>query len=192
MIFLLMPAIVSALVTFVFWTVMRSYRERKKKLDEIPKAQNEIFESYKKMYAHEPKQWSITSYFDRIAKVSEGIQKGAEGQESYILTLWWGIDGLKLNEDGTTEWIRKGEKKYNAGGVAGAGEPIVYQLEIQESDLMAELQSKKLAAQIYEAQQKQFLAMIQAIQPMPAPCYTARDMTGRIIREPVAYTGTGW
>lgn len=35
------------------------------------------------------------------------IQEEKEKQEAYEIVLWWGLDGLKLRDDGTTEWISR-------------------------------------------------------------------------------------
>lgn len=43
---------------------------------------------------------SITDAFDEIE-----LEK--EQRKPYLITLWWGLNGLRLNEDGTSEWIRK-------------------------------------------------------------------------------------
>lgn len=44
------------------------------------------------------------------------LQEEKEKQEKYEIVLWWGLDGLKLKDDGTTEWIsrRKPEPEYTA------------------------------------------------------------------------------
>lgn len=35
------------------------------------------------------------------------LQEEREKQEPYLITLWWGFDGLRLNADGSTEWISR-------------------------------------------------------------------------------------
>lgn len=39
------------------------------------------------------------------------LQEGKEKQAKYEIVLWWGLDGLKLNDDGTTEWISRRKPK---------------------------------------------------------------------------------
>lgn len=62
----------------------------------------------------EPKiEWSLSVYYDRLDTVCSEII--AEQEDAPCLVLWWGNDGLRLNKDGTTEWIKKIEKKENKG-----------------------------------------------------------------------------
>lgn len=35
------------------------------------------------------------------------LQEEKEKREQYEIVLWWGLDGLKLNNDGTSEWISR-------------------------------------------------------------------------------------
>lgn len=42
-----------------------------------------------------------------IEKECLKLQEELEKQDPYIITLWWGFDGLRLNEDGSTEWISR-------------------------------------------------------------------------------------
>lgn len=55
------------------------------------------------------KPFSVTEYLDRMERES---LKLAYQSEEYLIVLWWGFDGLRLNEDGTAEWIsRRNEPK---------------------------------------------------------------------------------
>lgn len=53
------------------------------------------------------KPFSLSSYFDRIEKLNISLLEESENRETEPITLWLGNDGLRLNEDGTTEWIRQ-------------------------------------------------------------------------------------
>lgn len=51
--------------------------------------------------------FSIDSYFERIDKVICDILQERERQKPPEIVLWWGLDGLRMNCDGSTEWISK-------------------------------------------------------------------------------------
>jgi hypothetical protein len=68
----------------------------------------------------EAEPFSVERYYERMEQVALDIAK--EKPAPYLLTLWWGPDGLRLNPDGTTEWISRGTKQsYIAAGRGGAG-----------------------------------------------------------------------
>lgn len=57
--------------------------------------------------------FSISEYFDRMEQAALDILEKQEPVDKIII-LWWGLDGLRLNEDGTLEWIsRKKQKPVN-------------------------------------------------------------------------------
>ena len=47
--------------------------------------------------------FSYQDYFETIEQVTLDILKEKEEREHYQLILWLGLDGLKLNDDGSTE-----------------------------------------------------------------------------------------
>lgn len=50
--------------------------------------------------------FSVAEYFKRKEKLNIELleeQKAAK----HTIVLWWGLDGLRMNEDGSTEWIKK-------------------------------------------------------------------------------------
>lgn len=53
---------------------------------------------------------SVYEYLDRIEKASLEILE-AKQPISQVITLWCGFDGLRLNEDGTMEWVSRKKKK---------------------------------------------------------------------------------
>lgn len=63
--------------------------------------------------------FSVSEHFSRIEKVADDITREYE-REDPCTVLWWGLDGLKLNEDGTMEWIRK----YGRQNIQKDGETI--------------------------------------------------------------------
>ena len=48
----------------------------------------------------------ISKYYARIEQVALDILEHREPVDQTII-LWWGLDGLRLNEDGTAEWISR-------------------------------------------------------------------------------------
>lgn len=49
--------------------------------------------------------FSPVDYMSRIEETCEMLW--AEPKEEYIPVLWWGLEGLRLNKDGTREWISR-------------------------------------------------------------------------------------
>lgn len=52
----------------------------------------------------------VSAYLDRIEKASLDILEEREAVDQTI-TIWWGLDGLRLNEDGTIEWVSRKKSK---------------------------------------------------------------------------------
>lgn len=48
----------------------------------------------------------VSEYLTRIEKASLEILESRKPIEQIVI-LWWGLDGLRLNEDGTAEWISR-------------------------------------------------------------------------------------
>lgn len=48
----------------------------------------------------------VSEYLTRIEKASIEILESRKPVEQIVI-LWWGLDGLRLNEDGTAEWISR-------------------------------------------------------------------------------------
>lgn len=53
-----------------------------------------------------PDSFSVQAYLDRMEQAALEILEKQEPVEQ-IIVLWWGLDGLRLNEDGTMEWISR-------------------------------------------------------------------------------------
>ena len=53
-------------------------------------------------------KWIAPEYLSRIEKASVEIMSQAEPVDK-IIVLWWGLDGLRMNEDGSLEWISRKE-----------------------------------------------------------------------------------
>lgn len=50
--------------------------------------------------------FSVAEYMDRIDRAQVEILSNQKPVDQTII-LWWGLDGLRLNEDGTLEWITR-------------------------------------------------------------------------------------
>lgn len=50
--------------------------------------------------------FSVSEYLSRIERAYLDILEGLE-PVSKAITLWLGLDGLRLNEDGTMEWVSR-------------------------------------------------------------------------------------
>ena len=48
----------------------------------------------------------VSEYLARIEKASIEILESRKPVEQIVI-LWWGLDGVRLNEDGTAEWISR-------------------------------------------------------------------------------------
>lgn len=52
------------------------------------------------------KPFVVSEYLARIEKASLDILESREPTDKIII-LWWGLDGLRLNEDGSLEWVSR-------------------------------------------------------------------------------------
>lgn len=55
---------------------------------------------------NDAKPFVVSEYLTRIEKASIEILESRKPIEQIVI-LWWGLDGLRLNEDGTVEWISR-------------------------------------------------------------------------------------
>lgn len=55
---------------------------------------------------NDAKPFVVSEYLTRIEKASIEILESRKPVEQIVI-LWWGLDGLRLNEDGTAEWISR-------------------------------------------------------------------------------------
>lgn len=54
--------------------------------------------------------FSVSEYLQHIEDASSEIQQQKEPVDRTII-LWWGVDGLRMNEDGSFEWISRRKKE---------------------------------------------------------------------------------
>lgn len=125
-----------------------------------------------------PKQpdFSLSGYFERIENQALELQSEKEKQDPYVIILWWWNDGLRLNDDGSFEWIRKNQKPVSISyqpqqsitrqiddGIRALGAQI--QTEINE------LRYELLRQQMQAAQTPQMQYIINSLHSSPYPQY---------------------
>lgn len=126
--------------------------------------------------------FSVPAYFARMEKATLDILQKQEPIDKTII-LWWGLDGLRLNEDGTLEWIsRKKPKLVNQDisyQMCQSSQPIqtgfqqarwVDQAQSTRAQI-EELMMRNAALQNQEAQNMQNAAIIGMLSPPMMPGY---------------------
>lgn len=127
-------------------------------------------------YSTPVRRFSVSEYMERTEKAWLEIMREQERKPVYLITIWWGLDGLKLNEDGTTEWIRRGANKpdnlyyglvqsitpppapsYSCGGVENVAMSVDAQIRALQSQMQANI--------IQQSSMIQTAALISAIRP---------------------------
>lgn len=100
--------------------------------------------------------FSVTEYFDRMEQTAINILEKQEPVDQTII-LWWGLDGIRLNENGTLEWISR--KKPN---------PVTRNIFYQPCQSIQTWpdQSQSTRAQIEELMNRNASLQIQVTQPM--------------------------
>lgn len=117
------------------------------------------------------KPFSVTEYLDRMERE---FLKIADKSDKYLIVLWWGFDGLRLNEDGTAEWISRKPAPPPQIDYSLCSRPAMYsglQNAICNTESMqAQIQCLQ-AQQLQALQSIQIQNMISSISPDPFPPY---------------------
>lgn len=66
--------------------------------------------SRRKVGKKEVLDFSLYEHYGEMEKIAIEIQEKREPVDQVII-LWWGLDGLRMNEDGTTQWIRRDQEE---------------------------------------------------------------------------------
>lgn len=112
----------------------------------------------------------VSEYYGRMEKVTLEILEAREPVNKTI-TLWWGLDGLRLNEDGTSKWISREKPK-------PVLENPVFQncqfVPIYNPDLLAQTQSTResidalmkqnISLQMQALQEQQRMQLVNSLQ----------------------------
>ena len=83
----------------VFGSVLYTQIQTDNELDELLSAVQEELNS--------PKPFSLAEHYERLIQVSEEIAEEKEKRQYEPTVLWLILDGMRINEDGTIEWIKK-------------------------------------------------------------------------------------
>lgn len=128
-----------------------------------------------------------SDYLKRTIELSDKLQHEKEQFTNYRIVLWWGIDGLRLNADGSYKWIKKEIIKFiTLPSPTGAWHESTIQqtcctsqyprldalLQVQQCNInqcqqsrIDELQMQNTILQLQCAQQQQIQNMIDTIHP---------------------------
>lgn len=91
-------------ITALFSILIFAYQDCEKK-------QNKYQEQFH-VFTMTPRiPFSVPDYLNRMEKLHLKALQERENEEPHIIVLWWGFDGLRLNADGTTEWINRRPKE---------------------------------------------------------------------------------
>lgn len=137
---------------------------------------------------HEPRE-----PFD-IERETLKILEEKENEEPYLITLWWGFDGLRLNDDGTMEWISrrpklKPETDYSVlqntcADYSGSAQSVASILQDSMRNQVQSLQMHQMQSQF------QTLQALQMLKPPPAP-YIGYQYCGQYY-SPIPYAPPYW
>lgn len=128
-----------------------------------------------------------SDYLKRTIELSDKLQHEKDQSDKHGLVLWWGIDGLRLNADGSYEWIKKEIIKFTTlpSSTGAWYESTVQQtccasqyprldalLQVQQCNInqcqqsrIDELQMQNMMLQLQCAQQQQMQSVIDTIRP---------------------------
>lgn len=152
-----------------------------------------------RLWHTERKPFSVTEYLDSMEKLHIDLHRQREAEKREPVVLWWGMDGMRINEDGTTEWISKRpeEEPEPAPTTISAGyiqaENIICTDILGETwttcvqtprDQLVELNQRLLAENIHAIQliRQQRMGDFIRSQYLDECLHTARDIHGNIIR----------
>lgn len=121
-------------------------------------------------------KFSVSDYYDRTQQQQEELQAEKENQDPYVIILWWGLDGLRLNDDGSFEWIRKNQKPVSISyqpqqSVTRQIDDGIRALNTQIQTGMNRLRYEILIQQMQAAQIQQTQNIINSLQSAPYPQY---------------------
>lgn len=141
--------------------------------------------------------FSTSKYLEVIEKAHLSILEEQENREPYIITLWWGLDGVRLNDAGEVEWISRRKKpkaNYSYDEVSNTAcfhhpwltYPTIQQncmtqsidagIQQMTGNINSSIQSQILQLQFQAVQMKQNARLLESLS-------TARDIYGRVIRQ---------
>lgn len=112
--------------------------------------------------------FSPSKYLERMEQAGLDILREREKEPVYYITLWLGLDGLRLNGDGSYNWIRREDVKQKSVSVYdSACQSMVNSLDARTAQLQAQLAA--CCCQTAQLQQTQLI--INSLKPAPYPGY---------------------
>lgn len=139
--------------------------------------------------------FSVAEYYKRKEKLTLQILEDKK-PVSHTIVLWWGLKGLRLNDDGSLEWIsRKNPVNQNVfyqsqNSICTTNHPLDVRMNMCQStqSQIDDLQLQNVALRIQAAQMNQNMAMISLLSAYQYSRYSGygycgRDVTGRLIRD---------
>lgn len=137
--------------------------------------------------------FSVCEYYDRIEKEQLKMLEEYKPVDQTII-LWWGFDGLRLNEDGSIEWISRRKPEPVSPGVfyQPINHPIDYSMfqnaqATREQIFALKMQSEMMNFNIALQNQMQgFNAALQSyvIQTPAYPAYPSYLSAGSVQMQP--------
>lgn len=122
----------------------------------------------------------VSEYYDRMEKAALDILEAQEPVDQTII-LWWGLDGLRLNEDGATEWISRKKSETVSTSVLyqpcrSITPPPQYDMGQSTQAKIDALMAQNVQLQVQAQQAEQSGQMINALQSyvVQRPGYYAR------------------
>lgn len=120
------------------------------------KKQKELYNQQFRPYTSD---FSVSEYMGRMEAETVKNMQEAQKRPKYQLVLWAGLDGLRLNDDGTAEWIRRKKNKLepplpaqNCINVTPPFVPLMHNL-FQQNMCCQDNTATLLALQIQQTQQ---------------------------------------
>ena len=95
----ILPISLIVLMVVTFGIFLYTQMQTDNEFDELLSAVREELDS--------PKPFSLAEHYERLMQVSEEIAEEKAKQKYEPTVLWLVLDGMRINEDGTIEWIKK-------------------------------------------------------------------------------------
>lgn len=120
--------------------------------------------------------FNLSEYYDRTKQQHESLLAEKYNQDPYVIILWWNNNGLRLNDDGSFEWIRKNYKPVSIS--YQPQQSVTRQIDDGTRELNAQIQAginqlhyEIARQQMQAAQIRQTQNIINSLQAAPYPPY---------------------
>ena len=122
--------------------------------------------------------FSAYEYMGRMEAASVEIMRKTQKRPKYQIVLWAGLDGLRMNEDGTTEWIRREEEKKpnapieNVGSLRASYYNQLLSVSCETENTIFRLQAQLQNTCIQQQVMMQNQQIVNAVQPAYLTVYS--------------------